>query len=63
MPKRKSDENEPLPEVDPSLLTPEQLEEYQSKPSHKGFWLFCLVMAILIAVCFIVIFSLGGPTE
>lgn len=56
----KKDLNEP--EVDESLLTPEQREELRARPSRKGFFLFCAVLLLLIAACLAVIFSLGGPT-
>lgn len=58
MPKNELNE----PEVDESLLTPEQKEDLNSRPSRKGFFIFCGVLVLLIVVCLIVIFALGGPT-
>lgn len=49
------------PEIDESLLTEGQKEELSKKPSAKGFLIFAGVVVALIAICFIVIYSLGGP--
>ena len=49
------------PEIDESLLTEGQKEELSKKPSAKGFLIFAGVVVALIAICFIIIYSLGGP--
>ena len=49
------------PEIDESLLIEGQKEELSKKPSAKGFLIFAGVVVALIAICFIVIYSLGGP--
>lgn len=49
------------PEIDESLLTEGQKEELSKNPSAKGFLIFAGVAVALIAICFIVIYSLGGP--
>lgn len=49
------------PVIDESLLTEGQKEELSKKPSAKGFLIFAGVVVALIAICFIVIYSLGGP--
>lgn len=49
------------PQIDESLLTPEQKAELNKKPSAKGFLIFSGVVVALIVICFIVIYSLGGP--
>lgn len=49
------------PQIDESLLTEGQKAELNKKPSAKGFLIFAGVVVALIAICFIVIFSLGGP--
>lgn len=49
------------PQIDESLLTKGQKEELNKKPSAKGFLIFAGVVVALIVICFIVIYSLGGP--
>ena len=57
----KKKDQDPIPEIDESLLTPEQKEELHSKPKIAGYVIFFSVMAVLIAACIIVIYALGGP--
>ena len=54
----KKQEQEPLPEIDESLLTQEQKEEFHRKPNYVPFLIFFGVLLVLIAVCLIVIFAL-----
>ena len=49
------------PQIDESLLTEGQKAELNKKPSAKGFLIFAGVVVALIAICFVVIYSLGGP--
>lgn len=57
----KKKDQDPIPEIDESLLTPEQKEELYRKPKIAGYVIFFSVMAVLIAACIIVIYALGGP--
>ena len=57
----KKKDQDPIPEIDESLLTPEQKEELHHKPKIAGYVIFFSVMAVLIAACIIVIYALGGP--
>ena len=57
----KKKDQEPIPEIDESLLTPEQKEGLHRKPKIAGYVIFFSVMAVLIAACIIVIYALGGP--
>lgn len=57
----KKKDQDPISEIDESLLTPEQKEELHRKPKIAGYMIFFSVMAVLIAACIIVIYALGGP--
>ena len=57
----KKKDQDPIPEIDESLLTPEHKEELHRKPKIAGYVIFFSVMAVLIAACIIVIYALGGP--
>lgn len=57
----KKKDQDPISEIDESLLTPEQKEELYRKPKIAGYVIFFSVMAVLIAACIIVIYALGGP--
>ncbi len=57
----KKKDQDPIPEIDESLLTPEQKEELHCKPKIAGYVIFFSVMAVFIAACIIVIYALGGP--
>ena len=59
----KKKDQELIPEIDESLLTPEQKEELHRKPKIAGYVIFFSVMAALIIASIIVIYALGGPVR
>ena len=51
-------DQEPIPEIDESLLTPAQKKEMHSKQFGIGWYIFFGVMLTLIIACIIVIIAL-----
>lgn len=48
-------EKEKEPEIDESLLTPEQYAELHKKRNYKPWIIFFSVLALLIIICIVVI--------
>ena len=59
MPKEKKDE----PQIDESLLTPEQLEEYHKKPKFWIWGVIFLGFLVVIVALVIVILNLPAPSN
>lgn len=54
-------DKEPTPQIDESLLTPEQKEELNKRHFSVGYLIFFGIIIIAFAACLIALYALGGP--